>query len=725
LYEIDRIEFTGNSVFTNEELNSILSEKTTRRNTFHKVIEHYYFGFKEIENINKYLPPGTMSTLKQALKRWAPEIRFFEEAKAKADIETIKEFYNQNGFHDVDAYYTFLPDSNSRKNILTFHIEESDRYSIKNVLYEGLDSLTDDVSQKLRRIKKLRKGSAFNEDVIITEIRSIQQTLLNNGYYYSIFKTPVVSKDTVYKTDSLTIKFITGKRQKISHLMYIDSLAGQKIVTNSLKDKQLIFSAGDWYSRRKVEESRQNLQALGTFELVSIDTSSLVSAKTDTTLPIRIFTRYRKQQEWGFGLYINQDEFTNTGFEASYLNRNIGGIAQSLSVFARAEFQDISRLFDSELDIQFGANYAQPFLWKIGNARIGLAGQGLFSRSKIFLFSKNSKYLQLQTTSLQVKFPTQLPPWTYFNNMSFDFLIEWQTPLNFIKAKNNAINEAIRDGNDTNVVIETFKIYKTLNKFYGNHSSFEPTAFIFGFSMAGDSRDDLFNPTKGYFTNISIDAGFGFIGLGIANYVRPQISYNLFTSLNQYTVFAIKARGGKIWWWDQNNSYVPAERQFFAGGANSARGWESRRLRYLTGEILLTSEGASNNFAEDFIGSQVILEGTFEVRWRFGRPRWTSDLVADIINMGVMTTFIDWGNTFYWMAFNNKYYENFDYWNYLSLAVSAGMGLGIQTPVGPLRVDFSLPMYDPTPAKGLTHFVPNRNFALDYYQIHIGLGYAF
>ena len=229
LNEIDRIEFYGNSAFTNEELNSIISEKTTRRNTIHKVIEHFYFGFKEIDNINKYLPPGTMGTIKQALKRWSPEIRFFEEAKAKADIETIKEFYNQNGFHDVVASYTFLPDSNSRKNILTFHIEEGERYRIKHILYEGLDSLTNDVPRKLRRIKRLRKGFDFNENDIISEIRSIQQTLLNNGYYYSIFQTPVVSKDTVNKTDSLTIKFITGKRQKISHIMYVDSLDEQKI----------------------------------------------------------------------------------------------------------------------------------------------------------------------------------------------------------------------------------------------------------------------------------------------------------------------------------------------------------------------------------------------------------------------------------------------------------------------------------------------------------------
>jgi len=723
LYEINKIEFKGNTTYTDEELAGVITEQTSRRNKIHEFVEYCYFSLKRIKRINKFMPPGTMATLRQTLERWAPEIRFYDQSKTEADLEQIKAFYNQNGFHEVLVSYTFLPDTKKKINIITFNINEGIRYKIKHIVYQGLDSVAYEVQRKLKGIKKLKSGNFFIENDIVNEIRLLRQTLLNNGYYASDFETPVVTLDTSYKFDSLTIKFFTGNRYKISNIVFVDSMASQKIVTNSMKSKQLTFGTGDWYSKSAIEESRQNLQSLGTFELVSIDTSSDVAPATDSTLPMRVFTRYRKQNEWGVDLYVNRttfDYFTNAGVGLSYLNRNIGGIAQSLSFFVRGEFQDISRWFKSlhpEAELQVGANYAQPLLWKVDNAKVGLAGQGLFSISKIFTD------LQLNTASFQIKFPTKLPPWTYFNGMSFDFLLEWQIPVNYSKALSQEY-ASVKTEADSLRIKENFRIYNSLNNYYDVHSKFNPTSFIFSFSLFGDSRDDLFNPTKGYFTNISIES---WAGLGIAKFIRPQFSHNHFTSLNKSTVFAIKTRTGYIYWWDQDNSYVPSDRQFFAGGANSVRGWESRHLRYTPQSIINDTVGGYNTFINDLIGSHFILEGSFEVRWRIGRPRWASETVADIFNLFVMTGFIDWGNTFQWMAFKNeKYYNDLNVLDYLTgLALSAGLGLGIQTPVGPLRVDFSMPFYDPSPGKGMVKFVPNRWDAFRFGQIHLGLGYAF
>ena len=92
-----------------------------------------------------------------------------------------------------------------------------------------------------------------------------------------------------------------------------------------------------------------------------------------------------------------------------------------------------------------------------------------------------------------------------------------------------------------------------------------------------------------------------------------------------------------------------------------------------------------------------------------------------------MTGFIDWGNTFHWLAFkDDEYYSEMTTADYFKgLGVSAGLGLGVQTPVGPFRVDFALPVYDPTPIDGLSKFVFSRYDLLSFSQIHFGLGYAF
>ncbi len=728
LYEIELIKFEGNNVFSYNQLYNIISSRPTRKNTFHKVINYYYSELRNMKMNKSYLPKGLMVSLKNALYQWSNEIQYFKEARAESDMNTILNFYNQNGFHDTKVFYSFMPDLDLHKNVLTYYINEQSQYSIGKINIYGLDSIDNKLKNKIHKLTNVKTGDYFNEDQIVNEITLIQNVLRNNGYYYSKLITPIVSKDTVAKKDSITILFETGKRQKISNIVFIDNVSNQKQVSKNTKYAQLTFKEGQWYSKREVDRSRNNLQSLGIFELVNISPNKELMGKNDTLLPLQIFTKYRKLKEWGAGLFINKttfDAYNNAGIEASYQHRNVFGAAQSFNIFTRIESQNISRLFSSDPNIkseweyQFGFNYAQPLLWAINKAKVGLAIHPLYSYSKI------NSYMQFKTFSIQLRFPTELYKWTFFNKMSFDFLLEWQRPVNYYDAINSAVADTNISDAERTQIKETFKIYQTLNDFYSvSSNSYKPTALIFGFSITGDTRDNLFSPTKGYYANFSYDSWFG---LGIAKFLRPQFSYNYFKSLNKSTVFALKAKIGYIYWWDRDNSYIPIDKQFFAGGANSVRGWESRRLRYNTVAMRNGNSQYALDFAKDFIGSRMIAEGSFEFRWRFGRPNWTSDIVADAISMGVMTGFIDWGNTFHWIAYNDDiYYNNMTLQDYLSgVAVSAGLGIGIMTPVGPFRVDYSIPIYDPTPKDNLNKFVFLRSNFLSYYHIHFGLGYAF
>ncbi len=724
LSEIGKIEFEGASSFSDYELSPIIPVKKSKRNTLHKMIEYYYLELRKIPQSKTYLPPGFITTMRDVLKKWFVEISYFEGARAESGLETILEFYNQNGFHEASADYVFAPDSSAGENVLKYRVKEGPRYDLKEFVINGLDSVSPSVLNKIKKVLKPPLKKPFDEEKIIAEVNAVQRILSNNGYYYSDFDVPVVYKDTVNKYDSVVVEFEPGKRQKISGLCYVDSLDGQKVVTNSMKQKQLEFKVGDWWSKRQIEKSKDNLQSLGTFKYVAIDTASKCGESDENRLPLKVYVKYRKQEDLGGGLYYNKtafDNFFNAGLEASYLNRNIGGVAQSMNVFARLELRDVSRLTSlnakPEFETQLGLNYAQPLLWTIDKARIGGVGQFLYTVSKI------NTYLQLNTASLRLKLPVTLPKWTYFNGMSIDLSIEWQNPANLSEAIDSAMANS-EEESDRDRVRESFAIYKTLADFYESNPMYNPTAFILGVTFSGDTRDNLFNPTKGYFTNISFDVGGG---LGIAKYFRPQFSYINFTSLNKSSVFALKARTGYIYRWDKENSYVPAERHFFAGGSNSVRGWESRRLRYITPAIRADDENEALDFARDFIGSRAILEGSFEVRWRFGKPRWVSDVVGEIINLGVMTGFVDWGNAFYWMAYQkDKYYEDLEWSDFITgLGVSAGLGFGIQTPVGPLRLDYSVPLYDPTPPANLSKFVPSREKPFEAAVFHIGLGYAF
>src|SRR3989339_388727 len=695
-YEIGEIRFLGNNSFTSSELQNILASRQTNRGYDHKILLYN-------------------------------DVQFFEQSKAENDVITLHDFYNQNGFHKANVSYTFEGDLSRQLNVLSFFINEDTASTISGITYLGLDSLPNDINYTVKSLMKVRIGERFNEERIFSEVRAIHFKLLDNGYYYAKYEMPLVLQDTTFNRDSVIISFQTGKRQKIDGIDYIDSTKGQNLVVKDMKDKQLEIGIGDWYSISKVNRSNNNLLSLGTFDIVSIDTSSIFKPQTDSTLSLLVFTQYRKQQEWGVSWYINRtaiDNFTNSGLEALYSHKNIGGIAQNFNIFFRPEIRDFSRwvqeLFNLskwDFQLQTGISLAQPLWFIIDKARFGVAGQLIYSYSKIF------SELQLSTVSAPIKLPIKFPEFTFIQYGTFDVLFERQVPMNFDEAYQIELNKA-DSAAEKEKIKSSFKIYEALNKYRHETGMLVPSAFIFGGSLIGDTRNDIFNPSSGYYFNFSLDLTIPKIWLvpelGIAQFYRAQMSYYLFTRLSPTTIFAFKVRGGLTVWGDQEDTYVPIERQFFAGGANSVRGWASRRLRYPQPKASDYAEGTLD-FFQDFVGSGTILEGSFELRFRFPRPANFDELLSEIISNIVLTSFVDWGNTFHWYSNYNYPYKFTDY--FTKLAVAGGVGIGYLLPVGPIRMDLALPIYDPSAGRDKTIFT--RENVMKDLKLHIGLGYSF
>ena len=733
LFEIGDVVFLGNKNFDSEALQSVISSFPTKRSIPHKVLQYYFNQLQKNKSVKKILPDAFDISLNNILNTMSNEIKYYNRRKAREDVTTLKNFYYQRGFHEAEIRFEFVGDSTKKINILKFIIDEQSQYHIKAINYLKLDPILAEIDEKLHLLKQ---GDAYNELLLMQEIRTIHYAMLNDGYYYASFSNPVVSIDTMEKTDSITITFSTGKQQKIDNIHYIDSTKGQPIVAYDMKERQLEFKKGDLYKSGNIERSINNLLSLGTFDLVSIDTTSLFEKKTDSTLSFRVFTQYIKQQEYGFSTFINNtavDKFLNAGVELSYFNRNIFGAAQSIKPFIRLELKDISRSinnpFRGEYEFQMGIDFAQPLLYTLDQARIGLSFQFLWSIRTI------DQTLRLNTISIPVKFPARLLKQTYFNQFELNFTFERQYPMNYEDALNKAFQEA-HTYDDTLQVIRAFYIYENLD-IYNRDMNPWLTSNIIGASIMGDTRDNPFSPTKGYFVALSVDGwNFTFYPfeklleltnqknklLGIAKYFRFQLTNTWFSSLSDQLVFAVKQREGLIYWFDKQNSYVPFERQFFAGGANSVRGWASRQLRYIKDTSVYNT--TVYNYLSDLVGSGVLIEGSMELRYHFVPQTKLTGGFTD--GLGI-TGFIDWGNVFQWLVINDKTgdyeYNNKWYEYFTGLALAAGFGLRYDTPVGPFRIDIAWPVYDPTRFKDQIIF--SRQNAFNTFQFHIGLGHAF
>ncbi len=723
-FEVNIIRFEGNDNFEYNVLYNVITTRPSDRSIIHKVLYYYDYQIDRNSPVKSFLPSIFINSLDEAIETLSYQIRFFSEPKVKQDMDNIKKFYNIHGFHDADVKYSFEPDSSEKGNALIFHIDEGNVYKIRSIEFSGLDTLPKTVEEKISETQTIELNKPYQEMQLMRKVTQINRILLNEGYYSASYETPVIVIDTLTITDSIFVQFNKGRRRMFGEITFVDSLGGQKRVTNNMKDKQLTFNKGDWYSREKVNESIDNLFSLGTFDIVSIDTTSQFEKSTDSTLPFRVFTQYRKQQEYGFSFLVNQTQIekeTNMGIDVSYFNRNIGGIAQVFNPFARVLLKDLSRslknIYNAEVEFQGGFNFAQPLLWVIDRARIAFSMQFLYSNRTLY------QSLRVNSFSVPVRFPIQLPTFTFFNVANIDFTFEREAPINY----RSAVSDIEKDPRDS---LEIVTLYGTLDEYVRNK---EPilTANLLGASIVGDMRNNPFSPTRGYFFALSFDMinplfSFSKSVSGIADYSKIQVTGYYFTPINPVTTFAFKQRIGSIFWRDRANSYVPFERQFFAGGANSIRGWQSRELRYPE-VININHSNEEKEFLSNLVGSRVLIEGSLELRWQLPVDKNANDEFSrQIKNIG-LTAFLDWGNAFHSMELQQNYeeYYQYEWYEYITkLALAAGVGFRYDTPVGPIRVDFAWKIYNPSLNR--RNWLFERSDALlGDVAFHLGLGHAF
>ncbi|PKL85472.1 MAG: hypothetical protein CVV22_07900 [Ignavibacteriae bacterium HGW-Ignavibacteriae-1] len=725
-FEIDKIEFENNDSFGDGELLEIINTKATFMSPQHRMAEYYYDNVKQIP----WTPAILDTSLGAFLRNHNHEISHFNELDVNMDTETLWSFYNTNGFHFAEISYRFEPDSAEKINILTFSITEGTRYKMDTVMYVGLESIDTLTRQRIERARQVKSGDFFSEEIILTDVSRVFNILQNSGYYYSKFEILPVSINVESESDSVTVVFTTGKRQKISSIEFIDSLNNQNIVVRDMKRLQMEIKVGDWYSRRRVQRSLNNLNSLGTFTAVDIDTSSVFKLQTDTTLSLVVKSDYRKQKEWAVGLFVNNtqiDNLTNIGAEASISHRNWGGAAQSGTLYSNIKAKDISSIISgerAEYEGQIGLRLAQPLIWAIENMRIGGSGRIYYSYLTV------EQLFDISAWFANFRIPISLTNDTYINQIIIDFNFELQNLVNYEEVQEKYISGDTIDAR----IKRSIDFYSQLYHYLQEPGLKLTTANLLGITLIGDSRNHPFNPTKGDYFFGSIDGWNFFLGhpvvSGIARYLRLQTAYSVFTPLTDNKVLAAKFRTGVIFRFDSENSYVPFERQFFAGGANSVRGWNSRELHYSRNEPD-SFHPKDSSYRNDYllysnlVGSRVLIEGSVEYRYTFPFYRSINEVVAEQISKLGITAFIDYGNAYHWFAEGDADISQISFVEYFTkLAWAAGLGLRYETPIGPIRLDVALPIYKPNYNLPDYKVWTEHNTMKDL-KFHFSIGHAF
>jgi len=396
------------------------------------------------------------------------------------------------------------------------------------------------------------------------------------------------------------------------------TLEGLTAVEPEIVRRELAYEEGEIYSSKKVTESRDRLLGLDLFGTVNIAPSDTPGKPPIVPMVARVSEKEPREIRLGIG-YGTEDEFRA---RLEWRHNNWLGDGRRIALWAKY----------SSLEASGGLTFIQPHLFSPrGRAFVALGHDRTDEETYLLQASRfNPRY--------EYRFSERLSGF-------LGYRLEY-----------NHFND---------VDDETIAALGGL----------EQTGLVSGptLGLAWTTVDRPLAPRQGEvvtFTMTQAGKPWG----GIYRFYRLLLEGRKYWSVGWEMILASRLRLGFA---DAIGAErrLPLSERFYAGGDNSVRGFERRRL-------------GPKSAADDPIGGLSLLEGSLELR----RPIWRE------LNGAV---FIDFGQ-----VVRRPFDIPVD-----NLKFSAGVGLSYATPVGPLRVDFGIPFQPP---RG------DRRF-----QVHFSIGAPF
>ena len=451
------------------------------------------------------------------------------------------------------------------------------------------------------------------------------------NWYYNHGKPYIEITEEQSTSDSLIFLTIKIKENETVIIKDIDYIGIQQVKSFIIR-RELEIHKNEIYSRTKIEKSQKNIYSTGLFDFVGMELRAIDSVRSQVRLLIKVVEKKSRWLALRFGVAYEQEIVYGGTFDFTleFGHRNLFGTARSISMDVIPSF---SYDFDENNFInpknQYSLTYVEPW---IGYTRT----PGIFQISFLQvrpLYSANYNYF---TSSFQIK---------------HNFENNWQASGTIAY---DQVHILTGDTGDT-----------LGSEFYQQTKGQD---FIYSISnrLLRDKRDNYLNTRNGSVveTNVkfaysrSRESDFGKVSYN--RFFKLMVQWNRYQSfpLKKNWVLASRIRIGDIIELGENPA-IPISERYFLGGASTVRGYREQLL----GPVDYDDEG-KNPIAR---GGNLMVLGNLELR--------------------IPLLWLLWGEIF--LDAGNVWSETSKF-DIMDIKPSAGSGIAIITPVGPLRFDYGL-----------------------------------
>jgi len=656
LYELSSIEFIGNNEFSDSDLRSVIQSK-----------ENPFWLWKFFDSFTPFGSPPV----------------YFDSLAITVDLVSLKSFLAVNGFFETSFSYSYDVDTSSKSVVLTYNISERSEFTYGKINVHGLNKL-EYLNSQIIPYTSLSNTERFNQDKLQRHMNDVMSILKNNGYMLATFDSTLILLDTLMNKTDLEIYFTPGNKYLFDEIRVEKSGEGKDLVSDELIKYVASIEVGQMYNEEEIAKSRLRLARTGLFN--SINLKGVIEDTVSNKVPLNIYGNIGSMNDLSPEVFIdNEFNTSNIGVGLSYSRKNFFGDARKLTLSTKFKVNDIQNFnffarsdgdttIQTQIDIRLLLE--QPFFF---SRSISASLEAYFKTYNIFSTS-------FENEGGQLKLAIDMPAHTFIN------LLNPYLTLDILGY------DIFSEINDLSIVTTP-----------------KSTAAILGSAFGSTTTNDFFFPFKGYNLNQIIELA---LTRTVATFSGPYIQdsvgvnevrtddigfyYKLQTTFSNYmavsrdnnTVFGMKFKIGYIQTFVGGDGLIPPNQTFFAGGANSVRGW---RARELVPEDQIFFLGVTNPNEDNIRGGTFILEGSFEYRRKFN-PDFGNAL------------FLDYGNT--WNGYTDFQFKQ--------IAVAVGFGFRYYSPFAPFRLDFGWKLWDPK--NEITLF--ERAF-WQAFEFHFGIGEAF
>ena len=666
----------------------------------------------------------------------------YDSLKADKTMRDIRQVLDNAGYMKANIEQQKF--AKGKKVKVVYDVHPNERYTIRNIYRTTEDNglrqfiTVDDTVNSL-----LKSGRPFDVNTLNNERNRITNYLRNHGYYKFTKEDVRFSADTARNSTEVDVQVrvklhqddgrteaTEHKQYTIGNVNFLADVPSAEEATDSARYKGYNFLYQDpLHFRKSLLASHSRIRPNTLYNdsyfrrtytnytrlnAISFSNIHLTERQGTDTLDCNILVTHAKPHSFGFDVEAtNSAGDLGAALSTSYQNKNLFRGSETFIFKVRGAYEAITGLdgYEGNNYIEFGAEttlrfpaFLLPYVKKewgtLHHAQSEIALQynmqdrpefrrRVLTAAWRYRWSSKSQNIQHRFDLLEVNYVYM--PW-----ISRTFKEQYLDSI----GKTNAILKY----NYENLLITKLGYTYSYNSLGAREQTYGKNAYTVRFNIetSGNVLNALTRFANG---KQNSDGQYTFCGTAFAQYVRGDFDYTKSIRIDKNNSVAFHLGAGVAYPYGNSNQ-LPFEKRYFAGGANSVRGWSVRSL----GPGAYNGKDKGINFLNQSgdIKLDLSLEYRAHLFWKFSGA-----------------AFIDGGNIWTIRQYPDQPNGEFHFDTFLQqIAVAYGVGIRMDANFFIVRFDGGMKAIDPA-YTGKNHYpFTHPNFNRDF-AFHFAVGLPF